>query len=133
MAHYEPLDGAAGERLMGVLDAPLGKVAKKLIDKLGTAATLTYVTTGAYNTATRKAPTTSTTASVNGVFREYRLDELGDLIQSGDAQFIIPAKDLTAPEPKDTITIAAVVWQIVRVGSVMSGDDEALFDLHLRK
>ena len=118
---------------MAILDAPLGKVAKKVIDKLGTSATLTYVTTGTYDRTTRKATPSATTASVNGVFRTYRLDELGALIQAGDAEFIIPAKGLTAPRPKDTVTIASVVWQIVRVGSVMSGDDEALFTLHLRK
>ena len=118
---------------MAVLDGPMGALAKKLIDKFGTAATLTYVTTGTYNTTTRKATPSTTTASVHGTFRTYRLDELGDLIQAGDAEFIIPAKGLTAPRPKDTVTIASVVWQINRVGSVMSGDDEALFVLQLRK
>lgn len=118
---------------MAILDAPLGKVAKKVIDKLGTAATLTYVTTGTYDRTTRQATPSTTTVSVNGVFREYRLDELGDLIQAGDAEFIIPAKGLTAPQPKDTVTIGSVVWQINRPASVMSGDDEALFVLQLRK
>ena len=118
---------------MAVLDGPMGTLAKKLIDKFGTAATLTYVTTGTYDRTTRKTTNTTTTESVHGTFREDELNELGDLIQAGDAEFIIPAKGLTAPQPNDTVTIKSVVWQINKPASVMSGDDEALFVLQLRK
>ena len=111
---------------VSVLDPPMRGLAKNLARTFGKTATLTYVTKGAYNTTTGVAATTTSTASVRIVIEGYANKEEG-LVEAGDIMLLIPAKGITEPKQDDKITIGSDVYHFVRVDSIWSGSQQALY------
>ena len=127
---------------MSILDGPMGKLAKTLIDdvQLGSrAATLTRPgSDGAYNPATGQiegggSPQAFTCRVVFDEFSEAQID--GTLVQAGDRKAIVARETLgTEPVPQsDTLTEDGRTWQIMRVIGYSSGAQEAAYTLHLRR
>lgn len=123
---------------MAVLDAGLRSAADQLIRKFGKSMTLTLVTTASYDPATSATTGNNTTSvTVRGVIEQYKArfgEAEMDQVKRGDYQVTIAAKGLTrAPATQDTLTFDSKVHEIVHVDPVYSGDQVAIFTLHVRR
>lgn len=118
---------------MGVLDTPLRAVAKSVLPKFGTSATIERA--GTYNAATDTTGA-GTSHATNVVFEEFAQHLVdGEIVQSGDQIAHIPALGLSiTPSPeKDRLKVGSDSWQIVRVMSVQPGDTAIAYKLHVRR
>lgn len=125
--------------MTGRLDKTARASSKRLIDKLGKALTVVREEQ-TYDPSTGQTTTTETTVSVNATppkdYTTARID--GTLIEQGDTVIQIAAKGLDlgtpdAPQDTDKVDIDGNRWGIVQIGRVYSGDQIALYTLHLRK
>lgn len=123
---------------MGTLDGPLRRTARQLLNTFGTSATLHMLKPRAIDTSTGTtgAPK-ETEVPVRGAIEQYKArfaaGEAGG-VRDGDVQFTIAAAELTrAPATTDRVTIEGRKYQIVHVDSTYSGDQVALYALHLRR
>lgn len=115
------------------LDGPLRKVAKTLLDRFGTTVTVRIVTYGAYNTTTGTGTDTNSDTSTKGVLYDYRADEVYGLVQRGDRKLIVAALDVTTePTAKARAVISSVVYEIVTVETLWSGDQATAYILQIR-
>lgn len=122
---------------MTALDTKFRALSNRLIDKYGKSVTLTSVTNGAYNPATGTSAKTTATSTVKAIVEDYSLHSSGvgfqtGLIKAGDKKVTIAALGITKPKPSDTVTIDAVVWNIVRVVETWSGEQIAVYECQLR-
>jgi hypothetical protein len=116
------------------LDAPLRKVASTVLAKFGTSAVLRRVTGTGYNTTTGTMSPTTTDTAVKGRLDDYLDRELSDTIKAGDRKLTIAAADVPArPTVSDTVLYGGLVYQIVRVESVIAKDASALYVLQVRR
>lgn len=126
---------------MATLDTPLRKVARTVIGRFGKTMTLRRPATagGTYNTATLAVDVgagADTDQSVKGVVESYSAGERSATVLAGDLKVTIAATDsglTTTPSTKDRLVIDSVVYQIVSVESVMSGDYPAAYTLQVRR
>ena len=60
-------------------------------------------------------------------------DEIFGLVQRGDRKLIVAASDLTtAPTAKARVVISSVVYEIISVQSLWSGDQAAAYVIQIR-
>lgn len=125
--------------MTGALDTEMRALAVELTDELGKAVTLIREET-AYDPSSGETTTMTSTASANATppadFTLSRID--GTLIQQGDTVIDVPAQGLDmgtpdAPQQTDKVRIDGTKWGIVQVGKVYSGEQIALYRLHLRR
>lgn len=118
------------------LDKTARLTAQRLIRKFGKTATLQR-TTRTNDVATGKTTDKITTAAVKVSPPEaFRADQIdGTLVHQGDAMVNLAARGLTiTPTPEtDAMLLDSVIWRVVAVETVWSGDLPALFKLQLRK
>jgi hypothetical protein len=118
------------------LDATARATAERLIRAFGKAVTIRRVTRS-FDPASGKATETHedfpAKISPPERFREALID--GTLVRAGDLRAQLAAEGLTIiPEPaRDRIVIDGTAWDLLRVDPVMSGEQTALYTLHLRK
>ncbi len=120
---------------MSQFETRLRATAKRLLDSYGKSMLLRHVDTDAYDTATATPVSVVTTYAVMGSIREPSAIEIdNDLVQAGDRYVTLAAQGLLAPEPVpgDQLEIDGVRWQVLRVNATYSGEDPALYDLHVR-
>jgi hypothetical protein len=116
------------------LDGPLRSVAKALTAKFGKPGTIEYLSTGDYSPTTGKASQSTSVATVSGVVEDYSAREIdGTLVLRGDVKWTIPAKDVTRPAPNDMVTLDSVRYTVIIARSYHSGEQEALYQVQLRK
>lgn len=114
---------------------------KRAIERDSQGRTVTVQRTSeSYDPSTGSTTTTTTESTVIGTppkdFTEARID--GTLIQAGDTVIQIPAAGLdlgTPDEPKSTddVKLGGLVWGIVQIGEVPSGEKVGAYTLHLRR
>lgn len=120
--------------MTGALDAEIGLIAVDLISEFGKALTLIRVTEGAYDRATGTSMPSEASETVNGVLEDYKPYELANgLAVTGDKKITVAASGLIIPALTDGITIDAVRYSIVTVGTIYSGELPALYILQGRK
>ena len=117
------------------LDTKARATADKLIGKFGKQVTLTRVTEGTYNPATGDmsagSTTTQTVAALVKDFNGIKL--LIGAVQRGDTKVSIAALNATEPQIGDTITIDSLVYNVLAVKSIWSGEKTAIYELQVRK
>lgn len=123
--------------MAGALDGMMRSVAKSLIGTFGTTATITTHTGGNYD------PITDGTVPGSDVqvvvpcsppeeYKNYVID--GTRIQTGDMKILIPALVYaTSPVTAQTITIRGQIYKIISVIPVSSGNQEAVWEVQLRR
>ena len=117
-----------------MLDAPLRKVAQSVLGKFGTSVAIRRVTGTAYNTTTGTMIPTTVDTVVKGRLDEYTDRQLSDTIRAGDRKLTIAAADLTIPPTvDDTVVIAMLVYEVVRVVSEQATDLSAIHVLQVRR
>lgn len=108
-------------------------VARNLVNTFGRKATIVRRAAGKYDSTAGKRNKAEFETTVKGVFEEFRRDEFGDQIRRGDRKFIIAAADLTYdPQPGDQVTIDGRGYRILPNEGAMSGEQAAVWTLHLR-
>ena len=118
------------------LDATARATAERLIRAFGKSVTLRRVTRS-FDPASGKATETHedfpAKVSPPQRFREALID--GTLVRAGDLRAELAAEGLAiVPEPaRDQVVIDGTAWSLLRVDPVMSGEQTALYTLHLRK
>lgn len=117
------------------LDDRLRPAAARLIDRTGKAMTLRRVTSGGYNPATGAVAETTEDTALKGVIEDYAVERVdGGLIRQGDRQVTLAAEPLQVePAPGDTMLIDGVTHMVVSVSATYSGDQPALYRLHIRR
>lgn len=123
---------------MTALDTKFRALATRLIDKNGKSVTFTSVKGLVYDTETRIAHNASHPVTVKALVEDYSLIGSGTtfqegLVSGGDKKFSLAAAELTVkPKPGDSITLDTVVWNIVRVTEIWSGEQISLFECQAR-
>lgn len=119
------------------LDIKLGPKVLSIIDRFGK-----YVVIGQTPNETYDPDTGSVTA---GVLVEYRQkvsppDDYnnklvdGDLIKLGDSMVLLPAKDLAfVPKIGDSVTFDSLIWKMITVKPIYSGELVVVYELQLRR
>jgi hypothetical protein len=116
------------------LDGPLRNVAKALLGQFGKPGLVEYLSTGTYNPTTGEASQSTSRATVSGVVEDYSAKEIdGTTVLRGDLKWTIPAKDVTRPAPNDMVTLDDVRYTVITSRSHYSGEQEALYQVQLRK
>ncbi len=119
-----------------ILDGPMGKLARNLIDTFGAPATLSRKGAPLYDTATGQTATPETSSdSCSVVYEEFSAREIdGTLVRLGDRKGIVSRLKIGyEPEPNlDTLTEGSKTWMIVRLIGYPTGAEEAAYSLHLR-
>lgn len=124
---------------MGVLDGPLRSVSKQLLDQFGTSVTLKRETGGSYDTSSREVTGGSDESqTVSGTLDKYkaRYGQTADdgHIESGDRKLTIPALELDwVPEVGDQAVLEGHEFEVLDAHPVYSGDEVAVYELHLRR
>ena len=121
---------------MTVLDRFFPRLAERLIDKFGAAATLETVAktedlvTGKVGESVVASPVKITPPEP---FAIGQID--GSLIQAGDMATVIAAKGLNAVPAanRDRLIFASETWQVVAVDPIYSGDSVTAYRLQLRR
>ena len=120
-----------------MLDLKIRASAFNLIAKVGKQVTFTLYPSAAYDPTDGETTKGSPTQYVKKVsppsaYKEMYID--GEIIRKGDCRVILPAKDLEfTPEVGIEVTIDTVVWKIVGLKPVYSGEQVAAYTLQLRK
>lgn len=122
---------------MTSLDNKFRPLTTKLIAKYGKSVTLSSNTAGSYDPTTGAATQTSVAAPVKALVEDYstRRDGTGfanGLILSGDKKFSIAAAGITKPKPGDSITLNSVVYAVVRITEIWSGEQVAMYEVQGR-
>jgi hypothetical protein len=124
---------------MGVLDGALGSVAQNLLGTFGRSATLKRPgTAGTYNasTGTYSGGAAATEVSCSVVFSDFNVTQIdGTMVKLGDRKALVSRVALGAePVPgKDTLVVDGATWEIVRVVGYSSGEQEAAFEMQVRR
>lgn len=121
---------------MTALDTKLRATATGLLVKYGKSVTLTAVTPGAYNPATGQSTTSTSDTTAQAFIETYGKGEIfssGGLVVMGDKKLTFAAADVTKPEPGDTVTIDSVVWTVIFVDELWSGEQVAAYVVQVRK
>jgi hypothetical protein len=115
-------------------EAEIKTKVKSLVDRKGK--TVTYTKrVQTFTVATGDVSETTTDYSLkvsppDGV--DLRLID-GDVVQEGDVSVVLPAKDLDfTPENGDKVTIDSVVWKVVYIDSLYTGELLGAYVLRLR-
>ena len=117
------------------LDARARNTASKMLTKFGKRITLSRITEGVYNPATGDVgnPILSTLI-VYALIKDYKgIDLVSGVIQQGDRKVTIPALGVAEPQPLDKVTIDSLVYSVISVRSVWSGEQAAMFEMQVRK
>ena len=120
---------------MSALDAPLRKIARKIVSKFGKAVTLKRQAAGAYNTTTGAATLTVTSESISGVISIAARDERNGAVRAGDYKILVAATDAAltaAPTTGDRVDIDGSEYQIVDVEEMWSGGEIAAYHVAAR-
>ena len=117
------------------LDAEMRDLAVELAEELGKAVTVQEVESE-YDPVAGKTVETVTDHDVYAAppvaFNVRQLDS--SVVQIGDQQLSIPAQSIAIePSTKDRVLMDGETWQIQRVEPTYSGDQVALYTLHLRR
>ena len=112
------------------------RTAFKALDDLAGNVTFSRIE-NSYDTATGVVTPTVTNYVAQGVFDNYRKDELdGQLIQVGDRRlFLLPnQEDVYEPTIGDKVADTdSVDWEVVRVTPIKPYNESFLYELQLRK
>ncbi len=124
---------------MGTLDGALGGVAQTLIRTFGRSATLIRPgSSGSFDTAslTITGAGSPTSYSCFVVFAEYTQSQIdGTLIKAGDRKAVVSRLALgVEPLPQsDTLYEGGRTWQIISLIGYSSGEQEAAYELQVRR
>ena len=108
-------------------------LAATLAAKFGKSVIITYRTAGTYDVSTGASVPGTSTATVKAVVEDYDESEVAGLVEQGDIKITIPQQGVTLPKPDDTVTVDAVVHEIVNVEEVAAGVDTVLYVLQVRR
>jgi hypothetical protein len=110
------------------------------LDEFAAPAVLTRVTPGAYSTTTgAPAAGTTTTCSTSAVLDVSSTSDLvfkfgPDLVKTGDALALVPAKELTfEPSSGDTLTVLGVVFRVISNQPIYTGAVVVMHQLLVRR
>jgi hypothetical protein len=110
----------------------LKSTARKLLANFGQLMTLTQNTSATYSPDTGTNTVTSTSTTDYGVILPYENISVADsLIQQNDQQVFIQLS--VVPKPTDTITINAIIYNIISVKAIEPAAINVLYELQVRK
>lgn len=119
---------------MTALDRKFRSLATRLIAKNGKGVTYTSISNGSYNAADGSVTNTETTATIKAI-----IEDLGSQsgkeswqVQAGDKKFTIAAESLQSPKKGDKITLDGVVYSVVDVKEIWSGEQIAVYEIQGR-
>ena len=118
-----------------VMDKKMRAMALRLANKFGKTVSLTTYGDSTYDVTTGTAAPSSTKTNVlKGVItRPAKADYNSGTAVNGDLFFLIPAEGLNrVPDLSDKVLIDGVSWKIINIEAVYSGDQVAVYTLHMR-
>lgn len=127
--------------MVNTLDITMPALALRLITQYGASVTIQHMVAGAYDPTTSIQTEVISTLTTSGVVEEYAegIRFLGDKLGSsgiieGDKKVSIPASGLSfVPVPGDKLTVGGITFGIIGVASAWSGQNVALYALHVRR
>ncbi len=117
------------------LDIRARATADNLIEKFGKVVALARITKGAYNPDTGEMAADSTvTQTVSALIKDYNgIELMTGLIQSDDRKVSIAALNATEPATGDTVTIDSLVYNVIAVKTIWSGEKASIYEMQVRK
>lgn len=124
---------------MTILDAPLRRAARSVLETFGKQATLrTVVST--YDPAAGEAVDVPTDVSVRALIEDYSAlqmmggsSESGEGVLRGDRKATIAAEGIPEPTPASRLVVDGQGWGVVKVDREYSGDLPVLYVLQIRR
>jgi hypothetical protein len=118
-----------------VLDAPIGRVALRLIRLFGKDVTYVEVGESVYNKATGKNERPTTDHPTRGVFQDVQKSLVdGTTIRATDETLLIPARDLEIePDTSGRVIDSGKNLQVLRTKAIRSGEQTAVWLLVVRR
>ena len=125
---------------MGVLDGPARSVSAQLIRRFGRRVVLRFVPEATYDPGARATvDEPAAELAVSALFESYRADAPA-LAEGADYTVTIAAADVDtlgapfrAPTTRDLVIVDGAELRILHVDPVYSGDQVALYRLHVRR
>lgn len=132
---------------MTVLDTKFRSLATKLIAKHGKSVIYSTVYTGSYNVSDGSVVNDEITSTVKALIEDYGSSEMTKgLILANDKKFVIAAESVTSPKKgdkitienddytviNDTITTRSMVYSVVNVKEIWSGEKVAAYEIQGR-
>lgn len=116
------------------LDSNAVATALRLLNKYGKQITYTHVTAGIYNPATGSATATTSAITPKVYVDVFTGDKFwSNLIVAGDRKVLAAGDSFTTvPKPGDTLTIGAVIFTVLAVKPLYSGNSVALYEIAAR-
>ncbi|HEX7048652.1 MAG TPA: hypothetical protein VF188_00450 [Longimicrobiales bacterium] len=131
---------------MGVLDGVARSVAGTLIARFGKRVGVVYRRGGTYDpasgTITGAPEATATLSALMGDTQRLQRLGFGEIgeVQAGDLAVDLPARDFEAafgagavPTPADAVVVDGVEYQVKQVKPMWSGEQVAMYTLHIRR
>lgn len=117
------------------MDVKMRAMALRLANKFGKSVTLTTYGDSTYDVTTGTAAPSSTKSNViKGVItRPAKSDYDSGTAVNGDLLFLIPAQGLNkVPDLSDKVLLDGVSWKIIDIEALYSGEQVAVYTLHMR-
>jgi hypothetical protein len=117
------------------IDTRARATANRLIDQFGKQITITHIIKGEYNPSTGEmAADIVTSESTAALIKDYNGFELTNgVVQAGDLKIKIAALQITEPSIGDTVTIDSLVYSVLAIKHIWSGEMSAIYELQVRK
>ena len=124
--------------MAGALDTRMRALANRLIPKYGATLTYTSTTPAAYTNGAGWGSASTSTDSIVGVVSNFDQNLIDNSnIKNGDLKIIIDAQAIDdasiTPSTDDTITLNSVVYQVVSVTPIPSGELNAAYEFQVRQ
>jgi len=125
--------------------AKIPSTVSKMLAKLGTNITYTFVTSGAYDPATATIANNEITQKLKAIVEDYTIALLnrgnmgegqaaGTLIQEGDKKITISGYGLSGiPNTGDKITVGSTTYNVISITTVYASDSVALYACQSRR
>lgn len=116
------------------LDTRARNTAEKMIKKFGKVITLSRITNGNYDPATGDMPASSAVdLSVKSLIKDCKPFEFtSGTIETGDKKVTLAALNLSQPSVGDKVTIDTVIYSVISVKTIWSGELAVMFELQVR-
>lgn len=118
---------------MTALDTKLRSLAVSLLSQYGKTITLSKNTESAYNPATGLSQNIDISYAVKATVEAAKVHfGSSDLVQQNDLAVTIAAQGIEPPASGDSVTIDGLVYRVISVIAVYSGEMVALYKLQVR-
>ncbi len=113
--------------------AAMSKMTETMLNLFGQEVTISYTTTGIYNTSTGSSSVSTVNQTGFGALFEHKSENIdGILVKVGDKQVLLSPIDITEPKVNDIVIVNGVSYSIIQVMVINPAGIVCLYELNVR-